>query len=126
MSEFINLVAQRIRSLRKQKGLTQEQLAEKANLHYSYLSSVERGERNASLESIEKIINALEINPMQLFNFADINVYEETADKQSTLEAIEALLQTRNSDEVSMVYRILYDMVDTFDRTNKRSTPRND
>ncbi|MFB5269117.1 helix-turn-helix domain-containing protein [Paenibacillus enshidis] len=114
MSEFLYAVGNRIRALRKQRGWTQEQLAEKANLHYSYLSSMERGERNVTIESLEKIILALEINPMQIFNFADTNVLEERADKEATLQAIYALLQDRNTDEVKMVYRVLKDMLNTF------------
>ncbi|WP_397330588.1 helix-turn-helix domain-containing protein [Paenibacillus polymyxa] len=43
LSEFSIAVGNRIRALRKQRGWTQEQLAEKAKLHYSYLSSLERG-----------------------------------------------------------------------------------
>ncbi|GGG81993.1 helix-turn-helix domain-containing protein [Paenibacillus radicis (ex Gao et al. 2016)] len=114
MSAFSYSVGNRIRALRKQRGWTQEQLAEKANLHYSYLSSMERGERNVSIDSLEKVINALKINPMQIFNFMDTEVLEGTADKESTLQAINALLQVRNTDEVKMVYRILIDMLETF------------
>ncbi|MFC0333988.1 helix-turn-helix domain-containing protein [Paenibacillus sepulcri] len=100
--------------MRKQRGWTQEQLAEKANLHYSYLSSMERGTRNVSIESLEKVINALDINPMQIFNFADTEVLEGTADKKATLETINALLQDRNAEEVKMIYRILKDMFEIF------------
>lgn len=114
LSEFSYSVGNRIRALRKQRGMTQEQLAEKASLHYSYLSSMERGERNVSIESLEKVINALEINPMQIFNFADTEILEGTADKEATLQAINALLQERNVDEVKMVYRVLKDMLNTF------------
>ncbi|MET1168220.1 helix-turn-helix transcriptional regulator, partial [Bacillus velezensis] len=52
-------VGNRIRELRKAKGWTQEQLAEAAGLHYSYIGGVERGDRNISLETLEKIINGL-------------------------------------------------------------------
>ncbi|WP_370511421.1 helix-turn-helix domain-containing protein [Paenibacillus amylolyticus] len=54
MSEFSITVGNRIRALRKQRGWTQEQLAEKANLHYSYLSSLERGGRNIPWRAWEK------------------------------------------------------------------------
>lgn len=45
--------------LRKAKGWTQEQLAEAAGLHYSYIGGIERGDRNISLETLEKIITGL-------------------------------------------------------------------
>jgi len=49
----------RVRDLRKKQGLSQEALALKAGLHRTYISSVERGKRNISLESIVKLVRAL-------------------------------------------------------------------
>lgn len=57
----------RIRELRKEGGLSQEKLAELAELHRTYVSGVERGERNASLTSIERIANALNVSLSKLF-----------------------------------------------------------
>jgi transcriptional regulator with XRE-family HTH domain len=56
----------RVRELRKEKGLSQEQLAFKADLHRTYIGMIERAEKNATLNSIEKIAKALEIEPYQL------------------------------------------------------------
>lgn len=50
----------RLREIRLKKGISQERLAELAGLHRTYVSSVERGERNISLENIDKLANALE------------------------------------------------------------------
>jgi len=50
-----------MRRIRKEKGLTQEQVAEAANLHPNYISSVERGERNISIANIERIAVALDV-----------------------------------------------------------------
>lgn len=46
--------------------LSQEALAEKANLHRTYISDIERGQRNVSLENIYNIAVALEIEPYML------------------------------------------------------------
>lgn len=62
----------RIRNVRKKQGLSQEDLAEKAGLHPTYVGGVERGERNPSLESILKIASALEVSPSQLFRFEGV------------------------------------------------------
>ena len=50
---------QNIRKARTKAGLTQEQLAERADLHANYYARVERGEENPSYETIEKIVKAL-------------------------------------------------------------------
>lgn len=48
-----------VRLKRTSAGFSQEKLAEEAGLHFTYISSVERGERNISLENIAKIAKAL-------------------------------------------------------------------
>ena len=53
------LFAANMRRIRKEKELTQEKVAEAADLHVNYISSVERGERNISICNIEKIAHAL-------------------------------------------------------------------
>ncbi len=52
----------KLRTTRHKKGISQEKLAELANLHRTYISSVERGERNVTIETIEKCAKALGIS----------------------------------------------------------------
>lgn len=56
----------RIRELRLQKRISQEALADEAGVHRTYMGSVERGERNISLENIVKIARALKVAPANL------------------------------------------------------------
>lgn len=49
-------------------GLSQEELAQSASLHRTYIGSVERGERNISIDNIEKIAKALSLNATDLLN----------------------------------------------------------
>jgi transcriptional regulator with XRE-family HTH domain len=58
-----------VRKFRLLKGLSQEKLAELSNLHRTYISSVERGYRSISLENIEKIAIALDLEIHLLFIF---------------------------------------------------------
>ena len=56
---------------RKAQGLSQEELAERSNLHRTYIGAVERAERNITINSLEKIANALKIDIKHLLNKND-------------------------------------------------------
>jgi len=56
-----------IKQLRIQRGLTQEHLAEKASLHRTYLSDIERGARNPSLETLVRLATALQTSLEEIF-----------------------------------------------------------
>lgn len=60
------LFATNMRRIRKEKGLTQERVAEAAGLHPNYVSSVERAERNISICNIERIAIALDVTMAEL------------------------------------------------------------
>jgi CheY-like chemotaxis protein/DNA-binding XRE family transcriptional regulator len=64
--------ANAVRWWRKKHGITQEELAERADLHRTYISDVERGARNLSLESISKLAMALEVSVATLFGVAHL------------------------------------------------------
>lgn len=57
---------EKVREIRKEKGLSQEELAHKADLHRTYIGMIERAEKNITLLNIEKIANALEVNIKEL------------------------------------------------------------
>lgn len=67
MSDINILIGERIRNFRKKQNLSQDKLAEKAGLHNTYIGQVERGEKNITMESLEKIVNALQISFEELF-----------------------------------------------------------
>jgi transcriptional regulator with XRE-family HTH domain len=60
---------EKVREIRKEKGLSQEQLSFKADLHRTYIGMIERAEKNITLVNIEKIANALEISVNDLMKF---------------------------------------------------------
>jgi transcriptional regulator with XRE-family HTH domain len=53
--------------LRRLKGISQEELADKANLHRTYIGMIERAEKNITLINIEKIAKALNVDIKKLF-----------------------------------------------------------
>ncbi len=65
-SETLENFGQRVRTERTKQGLSQEQLAEKANLHRTYIGMIERAEKNITLLNIAKIAKALEIKMDEL------------------------------------------------------------
>lgn len=62
------LFGKKVKKFRLSKGLSQEAFAHKADLDRTYISSIEKGERNVSLIVIEKIATALEIEISNLFD----------------------------------------------------------
>ncbi len=60
------ILAKNLRRIRNEAGLSQEELAYRAGLHRTYISSIERGQRNVSLENIFAIAKALKVEPADL------------------------------------------------------------
>ena len=56
----------RVRELRREQGLSQEDLADRANLHRTYVGSIERGERNVALLNIHRLARALGVTARDL------------------------------------------------------------
>lgn len=61
-----SLFARNLRAARQAKGLSQEALAELAQLHRTYVSSVERCERNITLDTVERLAKALGVKALDL------------------------------------------------------------
>ena len=79
-------IGKHIRALRKQRGLTQEEVAHRAGMHVTYLSGVERGVRNPSLRNIRRIAEALEVSAGYLFAFEDVAAYQVVVEDENDPE----------------------------------------
>ena len=66
MNDLAEKIGQRIRNYRTQLGLSQEKLAELSGCHPTYIGQLERGEKNATLESIDKVAVSLNISLLYL------------------------------------------------------------
>ncbi len=68
IKNFISIkFGEKVKEIRISKNLSQEKLAELANVHRTYIGMIERAEKNISLVNIEKIANALNVNITDLF-----------------------------------------------------------
>ena len=106
MSDIAKVVGQRIRNYRTAKGLSQEKLAEFSGCHSTYIGQVERGEKNATIESIEKISSALNIPLSRLFEKLGS---QEDGTRNIPLECYE-FLSAKTKEEQEHIYRILIEM----------------
>jgi len=75
------LVGLNIRYYRRQKGLTQEALAYKAKLHPNYLSELERGNENVSIDTLERICKVLGVEVREIFSEAYSNLNKKAGNK---------------------------------------------
>ena len=59
-------LGKKIQKLRKKQGLSQEELGFRADLHRTYIGSIERGKQNVSVDNIHKLAKALKVSPKEL------------------------------------------------------------
>ncbi|WP_442513961.1 helix-turn-helix domain-containing protein [Pseudomonas promysalinigenes] len=64
--QLVNVFAANVRRRRIELGISQEELAERAGVHRTYIGMLERSEKNATLYSIERLAGALEVEPATL------------------------------------------------------------
>jgi len=102
------LLGQRIRQLRKARGWTQQEVAERAGLDYKYVGAIERGERNITLDNVEKIAIGFGLEAHQLFLFsAEV---EEVSEERMTDEKIQDLLEQGTPERKQLMWRILREL----------------
>ncbi|HEV7453903.1 MAG TPA: helix-turn-helix transcriptional regulator [Candidatus Saccharimonadales bacterium] len=65
--QFLQKFGKRLADIRKQKGITQEKLADAVELHRTYIGFIEQGKRNPSIGNIHRIARALKVSVKDLF-----------------------------------------------------------
>ena len=65
-NNILKRFARSVKTLRSEKGWTQDELARRADLHRTYIGSIERHERNVSLLNVERIAKALKVDARDL------------------------------------------------------------
>ncbi|MEH7275926.1 helix-turn-helix domain-containing protein [Neobacillus vireti] len=116
MSDFLKIIGENIRFYRKQKGLTQEELAERTGLQSTYIGGIERGERNISLETFEKVSQGLEIPPISFFDFSTIDIEKKVnLSKESLLYAHQSLISSRSGEEIILIHNTVKSIIELLD-----------
>ena len=95
------LIGTRIKKVRNSKGLTQEELAELMGINSKYLSSIERGKENPTLNTVLKLAESLDVNPNEIFK--DIKI----ENPQKIKRRINTLLKKADEDQLQGIYKIL-------------------
>ena len=106
MSEIAKAIGQRIRNYRTARGLSQEKRADLCGCHPTYIGQLERGEKNATIESIDKIATALDVSLSKLF---DKLGGRDDDSRDIPLECYE-FLSAKTKEEQEQLYRILLEM----------------
>ena len=96
----------RVRTVRRQQSLTQEQLAEKVGISASFLGHIERGTRVASLETLVAIFNTLNVTPEYLLS-ASLHTFDQRMPEG---------LSERERAKLSEFLRLAQDTVRNWDR----------
>ena len=82
MGEILKVFGKRVRTLRRAKDMTQEQLAERAGLSLQSVGEIERGRGNPTLVNIERLSAALDENLTALFDLGEVGLTKEQAQKE--------------------------------------------
>jgi transcriptional regulator with XRE-family HTH domain len=95
------LLGKRVRSLRRQKDYSQEQLAEKAAISGKYIGEVERGQANISMDVLDSISKALDLNVSELLDF------EHESDRGELISKLTKLLNDADDKSLRTIFRIV-------------------
>jgi transcriptional regulator with XRE-family HTH domain len=105
----MNHIGKTIKKIREEKQLTQQQIAGLVNMHRSNYSKVESGERDLSIEAINKVAKFFGMSIDQLVNFEGQIPNEITVEDKTLLEQVK-LIAELEPEEKNMVFK----MIDTF------------
>lgn len=112
MSDISKALGERIRELRLERGLSQEQLALKAELNISFVGQIERGLKSPTITSLEKLVAALEVRFEDIFTFAPNIAKKDT----TVIDKIAFKLSDRTADEQEEIYRFIKQLLAWKDR----------
>ncbi|MCY9550063.1 helix-turn-helix domain-containing protein [Lysinibacillus xylanilyticus] len=107
-------VGMNIRAIRKAQNLTIDELAEKCEFQAPNLSDVERGERNITLQTLNKILYALEVDPGSVLIPESRTNKNPESIKEELLKILFNTLEDKNEDDIRMLLNITNEIFGRF------------
>ncbi len=95
------MIGARIKEVRARRGLTQEQLSERIDINSKYLSSIERGKENPTLNTLIKLAQSLDVNINEFFTMVEIE------DSEKRKDLIISFLDKANDEQLKLAYMVL-------------------
>ncbi|QPA53073.1 helix-turn-helix domain-containing protein [Lysinibacillus sphaericus] len=99
-------VGMNIRIIRKSQNLTIDELAEKCDFQSPYLSDVERGERNITLQTLTKILDALQVEAGSVLIPENKSDEEQENNREEILKILFNTLEDKDEDDIRMLLNI--------------------
>jgi transcriptional regulator with XRE-family HTH domain len=96
------LFGQRVSELRRREGISQEQLAEKIQRSRNAVSSIERGEKSARIETIGNIASALNVALPELFNFSS-RIKNSDSEQRQLIEKLVKVIKTQDEKSLRLI-----------------------
>lgn len=95
-------LGKRIKALRKRLGWSQERFAERVDISTQYVSNIERGKENPTLDLLLRLAEALRVSPVEIFDFE-----AEGLDRKSLHADIRNLIETSDPERLRIALKVL-------------------
>jgi transcriptional regulator with XRE-family HTH domain len=95
------MIGARIKEIRTKRGITQERLSERMEINPKYLSGIERGKENPTLNTLIKLSESLEVHIGEIFSFV------EAEDPHRSKSQILSLLDEADSEQLKLIFKVL-------------------
>ena len=107
MNDITLKIGNRIKQLRNARGISQEELSLASGLNRAFLGQLERGEKNATVRTVDKICNALEISLHEFFSF-EADQVDRTTD---TFIKLSSMFKELREEEIEQIVNIVKQII---------------
>jgi len=107
VNEITKLIGARIREIRKAQGMTQEEVAERAEMDFTSIGAAERGVRNLSLKGLFRVAKALKVSLEELVRLPQDTSILLDKDKKIAILRLETLIKDMEAEELNFILEIV-------------------